>query len=83
MGQISSNSLGSAREIYSSKIPGQHAVHAAELVIFSYCKAQADASNGVIPILLKDWLLVYGYLTERRHCNIGTFRIEETRNLFK
>jgi mannose-1-phosphate guanylyltransferase/phosphomannomutase len=59
-------------------------VYIAEPTILSYCKPQTDLSNDVIPQLLQDGLPVYGYLTDRRHYDIGTFKtLEEARNVFK
>jgi len=64
--------------------PVSMGVYIAEPTILPYCKPQTDLSNDVIPQLLQDGLPVYGYLTERRHYDIGTFRVlEEVRNLFK
>ena len=48
--------------------------------VISYCKPNTDIANDVIPRLLEDRKSVYGYLTEKRHYDIGTFKtLEEVR----
>lgn len=48
--------------------------------VISYCEPNTDIAGDVIPRLLQDRKPVYGYLTEKRHYDIGTFKtLEEVR----
>ena len=48
--------------------------------VISYCKPKTDIATDVIPRLLQDKKPVYGYLTDKRHYDIGTFKtLEEVR----
>jgi mannose-1-phosphate guanylyltransferase/phosphomannomutase len=50
----------------------------------SYCQTNTDLAHDVLPHLLKDQKPVYGYLTEKRHYDIGTFKsLEEVRTLIE
>lgn len=50
--------------------------------ILPYCRPNQDISQHVLPKLLSEGKLVYAYLTERRHYDIGTFKtLEEVREL--
>ena len=53
-----------------------------ESEILSYCKPNTDISHDVIPELLRKNRPVFGYLTPKRHYDIGTFKnLEEVRVL--
>lgn len=48
--------------------------------VIAYCKPNTDIASDVIPRLLQDKKPVYGYLTQKRHYDIGTFKtLEEVR----
>jgi mannose-1-phosphate guanylyltransferase/phosphomannomutase len=48
--------------------------------VIAYCKRNTDIASDVIPRLLQDRKQVYGYLTQKRHYDIGTFKtLEEVR----
>lgn len=50
----------------------------------SYCQTNTDIALDVVPRMLKDHKPVYGYLTEKRHYDIGTFKsLEEVRTLIE
>jgi len=53
-----------------------------EREVLSYCKANTDIAQHVIPSLLRDGKGVYAYMTDKRHYDIGTFKsLEEIRQL--
>ena len=59
-------------------------VFIAEPTILSYCLLGTDLSADVIPRLLQDNLPVYGFTIEKRHYDIGTFKVlEEVRNILR
>jgi len=48
--------------------------------VVSYCRPNSDIASHVIPRLLQDKKPVFGYVTEKRHYDIGTFKtLEEVR----
>lgn len=54
----------------------------AEPEVLEYCKLNSDLSADTIPALLQAGRPVFGYVTTRRHYDIGTFRnLEEIRAL--
>jgi len=49
-----------------------------------YCEPNTDLSSDVIPKLMKKRFPVYGYITDHRHYDIGSFkRLEEIRGILK
>jgi mannose-1-phosphate guanylyltransferase/phosphomannomutase len=59
-------------------------IYIAEPAILPYCKPKTDLSYDVIPTLLRENVPVYGFVTDRRHYDIGTFKsLEEVRDLFE
>jgi len=52
--------------------------------VLDYCKPNTDLSYDVLPRLLAEGRNVSGYLTEKRHYDIGTFKsLEEVRKLLE
>lgn len=57
-------------------------IHILEKEALAYCQPKTDLAHDIIPRLMKDGKSVYAYLTEKRHYDIGTFKIlEEVRAL--
>jgi len=50
------------------------AVYIFEPEIVKYCKPNRDIASDVIPTLIEKKLPVYGYVTERPHYDIGSFK---------
>ena len=62
--------------------PVSMGINVFERDVLSYCKPNTDIAQHVIPSLLKDGKEIYGYLTDKRHYDIGTFKsLEEVRQL--
>jgi mannose-1-phosphate guanylyltransferase/phosphomannomutase len=55
-----------------------------EKEVLSYCEPNTDLAHDTIPRLIHAGKPVFGYLTEKRHYDIGTFKnLEEVRTLFE
>jgi len=55
-----------------------------EKEVLSYCKPHTDIAHDVVPQLLKEKKPVFGFLTEKRHYDIGTFKsLQEVRELLE
>jgi mannose-1-phosphate guanylyltransferase len=55
-----------------------------EKEVLAFCKPNKDFSQHVIPELLHEGKSVYGYLTDKRHYDIGTFKtLEEVKTLLQ
>jgi NDP-sugar pyrophosphorylase family protein len=52
--------------------------------VLPYCEPNTDLAHDMIPKLIHDDKPVFGYLTNKRHYDIGTFKnLEEVRALFE
>ncbi|MEM3517320.1 MAG: nucleotidyltransferase family protein [Candidatus Bathyarchaeia archaeon] len=49
-------------------------IYVMEPEVLDFCKPNLDIASDVIPILIKKRLPIYGYITERPHYDIGTFK---------
>jgi len=51
--------------------------------VLSYCGPNKDIAKDVIPVLVKRLLPVYGYVTSKRHYDIGNFKsLDEVAKIF-
>ncbi len=64
--------------------PVSMGVHIFEPCIIDYCKSAKDIAGEVIPRLIKDRLRVFGYCTEKRHHDLGSFKhLNEIKKMFE
>lgn len=62
--------------------PVSMGVYVLEAGILRYCRPETQLTDDVIPSLIEQGERVYGYVTDRRHYDIGTFKnLEEARRV--
>lgn len=54
--------------------PVSMGIHIFEPCILNYCRSAKDIARDVIPRLIKDQRRVFGYCTEKRHHDLGSFK---------
>jgi len=54
--------------------PVSMGIYVMEPKVIDFCKPNLDIASDIIPTLIKNGLPVYGYITEKPHYDIGTFK---------
>jgi mannose-1-phosphate guanylyltransferase/phosphomannomutase len=64
--------------------PVSMGIHVFEPRILNYCRSEEDIARDVIPRLIKERLRVFGYCTEKRHHDLGSFKhLNEIKAMFE
>jgi NDP-sugar pyrophosphorylase family protein len=64
--------------------PVSMGIHIFEPLVLDYCKSREDIAHDVIPRIIRDRLRVFGYSTEKRHHDLGSFKhLNEIKAMFE
>lgn len=64
--------------------PVSMGIHIFEPLVLKYCKSRGDIARDVIPRLIRDRLRIFGYCTQKRHHDLGSFKhLNEIKMMFE